>query len=533
MSEIHITRAVYKDTNEMVSIDVVESGLQDNVVCACCGAKLIANKGKKKAWHFSHYVDESCALAYETQLHLTAKEYFTRVGVIPVPMDAGWVTPDCCSELKISGVQVEVYMDGRRPDLVVEVGSEQYWIEIANKHRCGGDKIWECRANNKNVIEIDVSDCGHLDQFDSLDNCVIKFQSINICNDYLDEIASRTASKHESVRRQFEALMRSQKQLEKESDEQKKDEKTLEERVKAQQQKYEERLEKMRVRESAQDEILAELEQAVGAIEARKLNLENEINELIQNKLVQLDEQNTIKLRDLQRELESDWQRELVNRRDKLEHTLADEFQRRFQEQLDVMNRRQVEHQKLCNELKVFEHDKDFLNDEIESLLARKQQIQDQQAKQIEEELKPLAEQRDTLYKEVDQLTSIVKEKLVELDLVDTYGNNIEEVKEFCLAHTDYRQTLHLREQEFKAIERQCNVLRAEYEEKSVQLDVIIKLANEYVAAFKNSFDVLQKKELLALLPPKLVSRIQTRLIMLSRNAQEELDDYERLKSNM
>ncbi|MGR2949396.1 competence protein CoiA family protein [Vibrio vulnificus] len=529
MSEIHITRAVYKDTNELVSIDVVESGLQDNVVCACCGAKLIANKGKKKAWHFSHYVDESCALAYETQLHLTAKEYFTRVGVIPVPMDAGWVTPDSCSELKISGVQVEVYMDGRRPDLVVEVGSEQYWIEIANKHRCGADKIWECRANNKNVIEIDVSDCGHLDQFNSLDNCVIKFQSINICNDYLDEVASRTASKHETVRRQFEALMRSQKQLEKESDEQKKDEKTLEERVKAQQKKYEERLEKMRVRESAQDEILAELEQAVGAIEARKLNLENEINELIQNKLVQLDEQNTIKLRDLQRELESDWQRELVNRRDKLEHTLADEFQRRFQEQLDVMNRRQVEHQKLCDELKVFEHDKDFLNDEIESLLARKQQLQDQQAKQIEEELKPLAEQRDTLYKEVDQLTSIVKEKLVELDLVDTYAGNIAEVKEFCLARSDYRETLNQRMQDLKSIKDQCQSLRTEYEKKSEQLDIMVKLSNDFAQAFKSSFDLLKRKELMEMLPDVLVKRVSKNVLLLPRNAKEELDDYERL----
>ncbi|MDE1311372.1 competence protein CoiA family protein [Vibrio aestuarianus] len=163
MSEIHITRAVDKNTKASVSIESVESGLQDNIVCACCGAKLIANKGKKRAWYFSHYFDEVCILAYETQLHLTAKEYFAKVGKIPLPLDIGWVTPDACSELNISGVQVEVYMDGRRPDLVVEVGSEQYWVEIANKHKCEADKIWDCRTNGKNVIEIDVSDCGQLD----------------------------------------------------------------------------------------------------------------------------------------------------------------------------------------------------------------------------------------------------------------------------------------------------------------------------------------------------------------------------------
>ncbi|MFL7866360.1 hypothetical protein [Vibrio cincinnatiensis] len=83
------------------------------------------------------------------------------------------------------------------------------------------------------------------------------------------------------------------------------------------------------------------------------------------------------------------------------------------------------------------------MNDEIESLLARKRQIQEQQAKQIEEEFKPLVEQKDALYKEVEQLTSMVEEKLVELDLVDTYAGNIAEVKEFCLARSDYRETLN------------------------------------------------------------------------------------------
>ncbi|WP_434999594.1 competence protein CoiA family protein [Vibrio scophthalmi] len=540
MSKIHITRAVHKDTKASVSIESVESGLQDNIVCACCGAKLIANKGKKRAWYFSHYFDEACILAYETQLHLTAKEYFAKVGKIPLPLDTGWVAPDACSELNISGVQVEVYMDGRRPDLVVEVGSEQYWVEIANKHKCDADKIWDCRSNDKNVIEIDVSDCGQLDQFDSLDNCLIRLQSLNPCNDYLDVIASNTATKHETVRKQFEALMRSQKQLKKEESQQEKATKVLEERIEDQQKKYDDRLEKMRFRESAQDEILAELERAIGAhetllheVKMRKENLENEMDEKVDLRLAELDELNEVELAVLKRKLDEEWQQEKELQRERFEQELADDFQRRFQIELDAMEVRKQAHEKLANELRALEHEKSFLRDEVDSLVVNKELIQEQQAKQIEAQLAPLIAQRNALFDEVARLTSMVEEKLVEHDLIDTYGNNIEEVKEFCLARTDYRQTLHQRVQEFKAIERQCNTLRAEYEEKYVQLDVIIKLANEYVAAFKNGFDVLQKKELLALLPPKLVSRIQTRLIMLSRNAQEELDDYERLKSNV
>lgn len=169
------------------------------------------------------------------------------------------------------------------------------------------------------------------------------------------------------------------------------------------------------------------------------------------------------------------------------------------------------------------------MNDEIESLLARKQQIQDQQAKQIEEELKPLAEQRDTLYKEVDQLTSIVKEKLVELDLVDTYAGNIAEVKEFCLARSDYRETLNQRMQDLKSIKDQCQSLRTEYEKESEQLDIMVKLSNDFAQAFKSSFDLLKRKELMEMLPDVLVKRVSKNVLLLPRNAKEELDDYERL----
>ncbi|MEE3878335.1 competence protein CoiA family protein [Vibrio sp. YYF0003] len=534
MSEIHITRAVYTDTKESVSIEAVNSGLQDNVVCACCGAKLVANKGKKKAWHFSHYFDEACALAYETQLHLTAKEYFANVGKIPIPLEAGWVSPYVCSELKISGVQIEVYMDGRRPDLVVEVGSEQYWIEIANKHKCDADKVWDCRAYDKNVIEIDVSDCGHLDQFDSLDHCLVRIQSLNVCNDYLDDIATNTAHKHETVRKQFEALTRSQKQLEEKEFKQIKAEKTLEERVEAQQKKHDSRLEKMRLRESAQNEILAELERAIGAHEVllneakvRRSNLENEINDKASAKLVELEELNKATLERLKGEFESQWQLELHAKRERFEQELNAEFQRRFQNELDEMNSRTLAHEKLGYELKIMEHEKTFLCNELETLGHRNREFQKQQESQLQESISPLIEQRNTLNDQIAELTRMIEGKMIDADLIDTYANNLAEVREFCLARTDYRQTLNQRMKVFRSIERQCNELRVEYKQKSVQLDAMVKLSNDFVKAFKSSFDLLQRKELLEQIPEILAKRVNKNSILLSRNAQEELDDFE------
>ncbi|MFL0992987.1 competence protein CoiA family protein [Vibrio parahaemolyticus] len=534
MSEIHITRAVYRDTKESVSIEAVNSGLQDNVVCACCGAKLVANKGKKKAWHFSHYVDEACALAYETQLHLTAKEYFANVGKIPIPLEAGWISPYVCAELKISGVQIEVYMDGRRPDLVVEVGSEQYWIEIANKHKCDAEKVWDCRAKDKNVIEIDVSGCGHLDKFDSLDHCLVRIQSLNVCNDYLDDIATNTAHKHETVRKQFEALTRSQKQLEEKASKQIKAEKTLEERIEAQQKKHDDRLEKMRLRESAQNEILAELERAIGAHEVllneakvRRSSLENEINDKASAKLAELEELNKATLERLKDEFEAQWQQELHAKRERFEQELNAEFQRRFQNELDAMNSRKLAHEKLGYELKILEHEKTFLCNEIETWGQRNREFQKQQESQLQESISPLIEQRDILNDQIAELTRMIEGKLIEADLIDTYANNLAEVREFCLARTDYRQTLNQRMKVFKSIERQCNELRAEYKQKCVQLDVMVKLSNDFVKAFKSSFDLLQRKDLLEEIPEILAKRVNKNSILLSRNAQEELDDFE------
>lgn len=526
-----------KTRKEPVSIEEVNSGLQENIVCACCGAKLVANKGQKKAWHFSHYFDEACVLAYETQLHLTAKEFFARTGKIPVPLEAGWIHPDCCTELKISDVQIEVYMDGRRPDLIVEVGSELYWVEIANKHKCDSKKVWDCRSHDRNVIEIDVSDCGHLDQFNSLDHCLVRVQSLNICNDYLDEIASNTASKHETVRKQFEALTRSQKQLVEKESKQEKAEKTLEERIEAQQKKHEERLEKMKLRESAQDEILAELERAIDVhkeclseLETRKANLEKELNERSQLKLTELEERNKVTLQQLKAEFEALWQQELNSRREQFEQELSEEFQRRFQSEIDIMNIRKFEHKQLANQLKLLAQDKAVLKDEIDALVINQTLIKEQQERDINAQLRLLIDQKNTLSEQVMGLSIKIKEKLFESDLADTYINNFEEVKEFYLARTDYGNALSQRMQEFKNIDAQCQNLQSEYDQKIERLDVIVKLTNDLTGAIKSSFNLLQRKELIQELPEVLVERISKNSLLLPRNAQEEIDDFERMK---
>lgn len=64
------------DTNgNLVHIDNVANGKKCGCFCPACQEPLVAkNGGKKKIHHFAHFSDINCEFAYETMLHLLAKE---------------------------------------------------------------------------------------------------------------------------------------------------------------------------------------------------------------------------------------------------------------------------------------------------------------------------------------------------------------------------------------------------------------------------------------------------------------------------
>lgn len=256
LTNICITRAINAETLDIVSINEVDSGLQNDVVCACCGARLIANKGKVKKWYFSHFADESCDGAYETQLHLTAKEYFSRVKQIPHPLGNGWVKFENCEMVRIDDVKVEFQIGNRRPDLIATIGSELYWIEIANTHKSDAEKIFECRANSRNMIEIDVSELNDLDEFNPVDGCLIKIQSINVCNDFVVQLTENIAKKHMEVRKQADALRRSENALATSKNRFESEELKLKQEKDRITQDYEREIERMSIRRDSADRIL-------------------------------------------------------------------------------------------------------------------------------------------------------------------------------------------------------------------------------------------------------------------------------------
>ena len=71
--------------NELVSIEDVESGLACGCICSACKQNLVAKKGNVMGHHFAHASQTSCEYAYETSLHLLAKEIFKDFGYFMAP----------------------------------------------------------------------------------------------------------------------------------------------------------------------------------------------------------------------------------------------------------------------------------------------------------------------------------------------------------------------------------------------------------------------------------------------------------------
>jgi len=153
------------DGNVMTA-DVVERGLACRCMCPDCGERLIANHGTGiKQPYFSHESGAECEAAYETALHLLAKEVLAEERRILLPplkvtvdqqvlaaarrnlqlLKSRMVpVPDDVQELAISETQVvpaghyqrfdkvhvEVFLEAVVPDVVMQVGDRTLLVEM-------------------------------------------------------------------------------------------------------------------------------------------------------------------------------------------------------------------------------------------------------------------------------------------------------------------------------------------------------------------------------------------------------------------
>ncbi|WP_437567693.1 hypothetical protein [Sorangium sp. So ce542] len=150
----------------LLHISEVSSGLGCGCECPACRGPLVANKGTKKAHHFAHHSIRDCVEAYETMLHLLAKQVIAERKLVMLPaVQAEYnglhaaVHP--VKEFRPDEVALEVWLEGMRPDVVARITRrgqiKELLIEIAVTHFCESEKTGLIRARRMAGIEINLS----------------------------------------------------------------------------------------------------------------------------------------------------------------------------------------------------------------------------------------------------------------------------------------------------------------------------------------------------------------------------------------
>ena len=87
--EAHMLTYAIANDGHLVSVDDVKTGQGCNCICPSCKEPLVAkNKGMVRIHHFAHQSGTECDLAYESMLHLLAKE---RVQSAFLKADSFWL----------------------------------------------------------------------------------------------------------------------------------------------------------------------------------------------------------------------------------------------------------------------------------------------------------------------------------------------------------------------------------------------------------------------------------------------------------
>lgn len=154
--------------DKLIPIDGVESGLKCGCICPYCKVKLIARKGQIKIHHFAHDRGADCGKAYETALHLLAKEIIKESKTIILPecypsknyyADSKFKHPQ--RVINFSDVELEKLIEQDeitiKPDALCISNDIELLVEFAVTHFVDYDKLNKIRKLNMNCIEVDIS----------------------------------------------------------------------------------------------------------------------------------------------------------------------------------------------------------------------------------------------------------------------------------------------------------------------------------------------------------------------------------------
>lgn len=150
--------------NELVHVDSVPKGLACNCVCPSCKRTLVARKGDKTTHHFAHYNNNQCDTAYETTLHILAKEILKeskKIQIPPVYIGLNNIMVSDEYNVDIDKVELEKRINDIIPDIVIYARNNILLLEVYVTHKLNTEKIAKIKEYKYSTIQIDLS---HLDR---------------------------------------------------------------------------------------------------------------------------------------------------------------------------------------------------------------------------------------------------------------------------------------------------------------------------------------------------------------------------------
>lgn len=152
-----LTYAKDKDGN-LVHVDDVQLGLKCGCVCPNCGAQLCAkNGGQVKEHHFAHEHGVECNGAWESALHLLAKEVLSEARYIMLPDMRSGRYPSGKTPIRDVKIEQSHPEFGFRSDAEATLpNGEKLFIEFYNTHKVSGKKRETIVERDLKCIEINV-----------------------------------------------------------------------------------------------------------------------------------------------------------------------------------------------------------------------------------------------------------------------------------------------------------------------------------------------------------------------------------------
>lgn len=147
------------DENDMLThVDEVPNGARCKCRCPHCNSPLYAkNGGQERTHHFAHAHGQECEGAYESSLHLLAKEVLQETGELMLPPSNNNLPSGLT---KIFDIQTEVYDSFYhiKPDLEgVLSNGDRLLIEFLVSHKIDSKKRKVIVDNKLKCIEIDIN----------------------------------------------------------------------------------------------------------------------------------------------------------------------------------------------------------------------------------------------------------------------------------------------------------------------------------------------------------------------------------------